>query len=234
MGLQRINSLRRPTKSATAVCLLGALCGVWAILDLTKADPSRWLVQRWTRPPTALSTLPESPASALPPPPDNAYWTGTQGLNIRVYGTGPSVVTQLTAVGSQQHRYSFAVPSFVPGTIFRVSADVELGKAGKTNVLVELRDSVDTTGVPADYAVVYFDLGRAAVAGFSGQQIRAAVEAGDGDWRGIWADQKTADGEAFVMIALVDEKNSAQFSQGGGEIRVRNLRIVTVPPADKR
>jgi hypothetical protein len=235
MGSQRINSLRRPTRSAAAICLLGVLCGAWAILDLTNAHPFRWLAQRWAGPPTAPSALPESPVSALPPPPDNAYWTGTQGLNIRVDGAGSSAVTQLTAVGpQQQHQYNFTVPSFAPGTIFRVSADVEVGKTGKTNVLLELRDSVNTTGVPANYAVVYFDPGRTAVAGFSGKQIPAAVEAEEGDWRGIWADQKTADGAAFVMIAVVDEKNSPQFSEGGREIRVRNLHIVAVPSADKR
>jgi hypothetical protein len=226
MGSLEFDFFRRPTWSTVAIALLGFSCAGWATLDLLRFDIPAAVQRAWPYSALAVAlNFPETRTSGLPPAPENGYWDGIAGLNVKIEGTGPDAVMHLTAIGSDRHHFNFDVRSLPASTTFRVSAEVQPGPTGSGNVMLEVRDSLTSEGRPTHYSVVYFDLGKKHLSAASGQEVPSGIDPGPDEWDKIWVEQQTADGAVFIMLALFDDQNGLAFRNRDREVRVRRLSI---------
>jgi len=229
MGSLKLGFVWRPAWSTVAIVFLGFGCAAWSALDLLRVDISGAVVRAWPHSaPAAALGLPETPTSALPPAPENGYWDGIAGLNVKMEGTGPDTVMHLAAIGSDRHQLNFDVGSLHPNTTSRVSAEVRPDPAGAGNVMLEVRDSVTAEGHPTHYSVVYFDLGKKNISAATGQAAPCGIDAEPDGWNKIWVDQQTADGAIFTMLALFDDHNGLAFRDGGRMVSVRKLSVTPI------
>ena len=164
-----------------------------------------------------LAALPKTGLAELPRLPGTAEWDLIVGLNATVAEGRPSVVAEqpvlhLAAVSpDERHALAARFRDLVPGGVYRMMVWVKPGSGA--NVQLEVRDSVDPqTTRPINEGEVRFDLASKKVLTADGNLVAHGIEEAPDHWRKLWVDVKTADGQVFVSVGMLEGgSNSHMF-----------------------
>jgi predicted O-methyltransferase YrrM len=135
-------------------------------------------------------------------------WDGIDGLAVVPIDAAPVVadfqILQLVAVATDEvHSLSMRSFGHVAGRIYR--AKVWVGGPLNANVRLIVRDSIDLqTGRPTNEIEIKVDLHSGVIIHSHGDLLRSGVEQRPDGWRVIWVDLRSADGNIFMALFLLE------------------------------
>lgn len=185
--------------------------------------------------PESSGTDGETTVDDLPLLPSPAQWDFISGLRATPLD-GPRIVDgqtpiQLTAVlPDGRHMLAMHLQGLVAGTVYR--ATVWLEAPVKTNAELAVRDSVDPQTGKAHESDVRFDLASGTPLTVQGNVLGQGIEHGHDDWLKLWVDFRTADGQLFVTVGMLEAgSNSQVFKSAGQQLTFGGIDVEPRPEA---
>jgi hypothetical protein len=163
---------------------------------------------------------PETRLNELPQLPGATQWDLIEGLEA-VASPGPQLAEcqtplQLTAVATDgRHRLGIHFRNLAAGGIYRAMVWIK-GPAG-TKVQVQVRDSIDPQSGKAHVGEVRYDLATGTALMAQGNALAEGVEQAADDWRKVWVNLRTADGQIFVNLGMIEAGTNSPVFKGVGQ-----------------
>ena len=159
-------------------------------------------------------------ADLQPPTASGLAWIGIQGLNAEVEAADPIVagrpILRLVAVPTEGRHYLAGQSTTLDkNRVYRITAWVKAAPGVK--VEIEARDGINPRdGQPVNYGTAIFDPAARTVSTASGGLKDRGVEPGPGEWKKIWIDLKTADGQLVLAFGIIS--GDRKFFKGDGRV----------------
>jgi Dolichyl-phosphate-mannose-protein mannosyltransferase len=181
-------------------------------------------------PATAPEIGPETELNRLPELPKSMRWDQILGLNATALA-GPQVIEGqtpllLVAVNDDgRHALALHFRNFAPGGDYRATVWVK----SQTNIQLQVRDSVNSQTGKANEGEARFNLATGASLMAQGNVIAQGVEQDADGWRKVWVELRTADGDIFVTVGMLEAgSNSHVFKGVGQQLILGGVEIVAL------
>ena len=159
-------------------------------------------------------------------------WDVFDGLHAEVIeGTsvvGGEQILRLASVGDGRHALGARFCGLVPGGTYRAITWIKTEP--DTRVMIEARDLIDPhTGKPSNYGVARFNLATRSIMNVAGDIRNSKVEAAKDGWQKISVELRSANGDVFVLVGLLEGSQGRHvFKEQGQEVNFGGIDIFEV------